>query len=333
MNPKMVMNESIRKVLLVEHDANDRRILRNWLLADRCEVFEAADLITTLGACSRFQPDLILLELRLPGTGGLEVMRRIKADPALQSIPVILLSAAATTTERVQGLDGGAVDFVSKPFDPTEFQARVRAALRTRYLQELLEQRAHIDGLTGLANRHALHERLNQTWEQGKRSGSPLALIFADLDHFKRINDRYGHAAGDDVLCRASQLLKRTVRAADFVARYGGEELVVAAPSCTLEGALDIAERFRQGVERFEIESHKSKIAATCSLGVSIIDNYSKSDVNQLLQRADQALYAAKSAGRNAVWFWDPRAEAPSPHLVPKPTESQPESVRLEIVV
>ena len=305
MMPRPEMNESQPKVLLVEHNANDRMILRNWLLADQCVVWEATDVTTALAACSRFRPDLILLELRLPGIDGFATIRKIKSDNELQSIPVIFLSSGATTAERVLGLDLGAVDFVSRPFDPVELQARVRAALRTRYLQRLLEERAHIDGLTGLGNRYALHERLGQVWEQGHRRGEPISLIFADLDHFKQINDLFGHAEGDEVLRRTSALLRKTVRSADFVARYGGEEFVVVAPGCNKGGAIDVAERFRVAVADLKFEFHGEPRPVTCSLGVASAQPSASLEPNDLLRKADEALYSAKNGGRNAVWAWD----------------------------
>lgn len=300
-----------RRVLLIEHDAADRRFLRNWLTSDGCEVFEATDMISGLGACTTYRPDLILLELRLPGMSGFDVIKRIKEDPRSRSIPVIFLSAAASTAEKVRGLDSGSVDFISKPFDPTELQARVRAALRTKYLQDLLERLAHIDGLTGLANRHALEEQARRIWDTCKRTNDPFSALFIDLDHFKQINDRYGHAAGDEVLRQAARMLRRNARSADFVARYGGEELVVLAPRCGLDGAIELAERFRESFERTIVSCHESMITVTASLGVACATDFSADSPCDLLRRADRSVYAAKNAGRNQVWAWDWTIDAP----------------------
>ena len=227
-----------RRVLLIENTQTDRLLLRNWLTAERIEVYDAVDIITGLAACSRFQPNLILVQIRLPTWDGYEVIRRLKDDPRTLSIPVILLASCATTAEKAKGIDMGAVDFISKPFDPVELLARVHSSLRTKAYLDLLEQRAHIDGLTELSNRYALQDRLPQEWDTCLRRGNSLAIMIIDLDHFKRINDHYGHAAGDEVLRQMAGVLRSSFRETDFIARYGGEEFVVIAPDCDLAGAV-----------------------------------------------------------------------------------------------
>src|SRR5689334_14915567 len=200
MLPNGAITEQARRVLLIEHNQADRYLLRNWLHTERIEVYEAVDIITGLAACPKFQPNLILLELRLPTWSGYEVIRRLKNDPKTLSIPVIFIADSALTGEKAKGIDMGAVDFISKPFDPVELVARVGSALRTKALLDLLEQRAHLDGLTELGNRFALRERLPHEWEICRQGEYPMSVFIADLDHFKKINDQYGHAAGDDVL-------------------------------------------------------------------------------------------------------------------------------------
>ena len=171
------------------------------------EVFEATDLITAQRAVAMFQPNLILAQLRLPTYSGLELVRRLKRDSATQSIPVLLYTDMATAEERIQALDLGASDLISRPFVGAEVLARLRAALRIRHLLTILEQRAHLDSLTGLANRGVLDDRLPREWEACRRRRTALAVMIADLDHFKAVNDGHGHAAGDTVLapgCRNS---------------------------------------------------------------------------------------------------------------------------------
>ena len=181
------------RVLLVEPAASERAWLRNELITGQMEVFEAADLITALRCVSIFQPNLILAQLRLPTYGGMELVRRLKQDQATRFIPVLLYSDMATAEERVLALDLGASDVISKPFVGAEILARLRSALRNRQLLTVLEQRAHLDGLTGLANRRVLDDRLPREWEACRRRGTPLAVVIGDLDHFKLINDRHGH--------------------------------------------------------------------------------------------------------------------------------------------
>ena len=306
MLPNGSIAEPARKVLLIENVQADRYLLRNWLQAEKMEVYEAVDIITGLAACPKFQPNLILLELRLPTFSGYEVIRRLKNDPKTLSIPVIFIADSALTGEKAKGIDMGAVDFISKPFDPVELVARVGSALRTKALLDLLEQRAHLDGLTELGNRFALRERLPYEWQACQREEHPMSVFIADLDHFKRINDQYGHAAGDEVLRQAARALRRSVREGDFVARYGGEEFVVIAPNCDLAGAVQVAERFRREISELKVCFRNQTIQVTCSVGVALVSENSGADALDVLEQADQALFHCKDAGRNAVWVWDP---------------------------
>ncbi len=299
------------RVLLIENTQTDRMLLRNWLTAERIEVYDAVDIITGLAACSRFQPNLVLVQIRLPTWDGYEVIRRLKHDHRTLSIPVILLASCATTAEKAKGIDMGAVDFISKPFDPVELLARVHSSLRTKAYLDLLEQRAHIDGLTELSNRHALQNRLPQEWETCRRRGHSLVVMIIDLDHFKRINDTYGHAAGDEVLRQTAGILRSSFRAADFIARYGGEEFVVIAPDCDLAAAVMLAERLRVAISELQIEFRTSNIKVTSSIGIALGLDPSQAMPVEALDQADQALYRAKGAGRNAVWIWDSDRQTP----------------------
>jgi diguanylate cyclase (GGDEF)-like protein len=286
-------------------------LLRTWLTAERIEVYDAVDIITGLAACSRFQPNLILVQTHLPTWSGYDVIRRLKDDTRTVSIPVIFLSSNATTAEKAKGIDMGAVDFISKPFDPVELLARVHSALRTKAYLDLLEQRAHIDGLTELSNRHALQHRLPLEWESCLRRGNPLAIMIIDLDHFKRINDHYGHAAGDEVLRQLAATLRGSFRETDFIARYGGEEFVVLAPDCDLATVVSLAETFRAAVAELQVEYHRSIIKATSSVGIAMAFDPSQTKPVDVLDQADQALYRAKGAGRNTVWLWDRHHQRP----------------------
>jgi diguanylate cyclase (GGDEF)-like protein len=253
----------------------------------------------------------VLVQIHLPTWDGYEVIRRLKEDPRSFSVPVILLASCATTAEKARGIDMGAVDFISKPFDPIELLARVHSALRTKAYLDLLEQRAHIDGLTELSNRHALQNRLQLEWENCLRRGNPLAIQIIDLDHFKRINDQYGHAAGDEVLRQTAATLRTSFRETDFIARYGGEEFVVLAPNCELTAAIDRAEILRKNLASLEIEFRTSTITVTSSIGIALAFDSAQGKPLEALDQADQALYGAKGAGRNCVWIWDSHSQAP----------------------
>lgn len=268
---------------------------------ERIELFEASDGPTGLAAAVVRQPSLILLDLHLHGWDGFETLRRLQDHPRTRTIPVILISGSASTRDKARGLDEGAVDFILKPLDPIELRARIRAALRNKYLQDLLEQRAHLDGLTGLGNRHALGERLLAEWEVSRRRMAPLSLLISDLDHFKSINDTYGHAAGDDILCRTAELLRQIARAGDFVARYGGEEFVILAPDCDLDGGVQLAERFRREISGLDLGQEGKRLVLTTSVGVACSTHPFLRGPDEILSCADRALYEAKASGRNRV--------------------------------
>ena len=302
-----------RRILLIVDSEADRRWLRSRLTSDTVHVREARSGRQGLELCRNDPHDLILLDLGLPLGDGFDVLHALKEDSRTSGVPVIVVSTTTGTADVVRGLDGGAVDYVTRPYDPVVLQARIRVALRTKRLQDMLEQRAHVDGLTGLANRHALEERLANDWGLLHRHGGSLAVWVADLDHFKRVNDRHGHAAGDEVLRRAAALLRTSVRTTDMAARYGGEEFVVIAPQCPLKGALKTAERFRDRLASTPILlDHGVALTVTVSVGVASAPEETIDSPSALLALADHALYQAKGQGRNKVLsLIMPEPEAP----------------------
>ncbi len=301
------------RVLLIEPNSDERCWLRNELITGHMEVFEATDMISALRSLAMFRPNIILAQLRLPTYNGLELVRRLKRESATQSTPVLLYTDMASAGERIQALNLGASDLVSKPFVAAELIARLRVALRTRHLLTILEQRAHLDGLTGLANRGVLEDRLPREWVACRRRQSALAVMITDLDHFKAINDCHGHAAGDSVLRQSAALLARIIRASDLVARYGGEEFVVVAPDCEIGPAVRLAERFRTALAEHPIDENGIAISVTASVGVASVSDLTGSNPAELLKRADEALYQAKRAGRNATWYWEQGQTGPVP--------------------
>jgi diguanylate cyclase (GGDEF)-like protein len=296
---------NVRRVLIIDDSAAYRRLLESLLCAENIELVEAGDGISGLASVRQEPPDLILLDVNMPGWSGFETIRRLKDDTRTRAIPVIFMSSSCSTADKARGLDLGAVDFVDKPFDPVELRARVRVALRNKYLQDLLEQRANLDGLTGLGNRMALEERLTAEWSLCQRMGRPLSLLLADLDRFKSINDQHGHSAGDEILRRVAMALRNSVRACDFVARYGGEEFVVIAPDCGADGALSLAERFKDEVATLRVVFNERVVPVTTSVGVACAGDLALTVPSEILSQADRALYQAKAAGRNSVRAWD----------------------------
>ena len=225
------------KVLIVDDSAEALAIAKARLAKEGLDVVCAGGGRAGLEAAERERPDLILLDLDMPDMSGFEVCRALKANTDLCMIPVIFLSGSGTDDDKVVGLDLGAVDYVTKPFDVFELRARVRAALRTKRLQDLLIHFGQVDPLTELNNRRVLMERLREEWARIQRHSGSLAFIMADIDHFKRINDAHGHPQGDRVLCEVAKAIASECRQSDIPGRYGGEEFAVVCVESDAESA------------------------------------------------------------------------------------------------
>jgi diguanylate cyclase (GGDEF)-like protein len=287
------------KILIVDDHPDALAVARSRLAQERVEIVCAHGGAAGLDAARREMPDLILLDVDMPDMSGFEVCRALKADPDLFLIPVLFLSGSGAAEDKVRGLDLGAVDYVTKPFDGFELRARVRAALRAKHLQDLLIEHAHLDPLTGLPSRRALMERLQREWARLQRHGGALSFIMADLDHFKRVNDTHGHGVGDAVLQEAARAIARQCRDLDLPARYGGEEFAIIVPDETATGAACLAERCRQEIEQVRLKAGNDAVRTTASFGVA--DAAGAASPDMLVARADTALYQAKRAGRNRV--------------------------------
>lgn len=272
------------------------------ILADDHQVFMATTGEQALAVCADKQPDLILLDVVMPGMDGYEVCQRLKADAATRDIPVIFFTAHTDESEEALGLDLGAVDFISKPINTKIVRARVKTHLTLKAQADLLRHWVYIDGLTGLHNRRHFDERLAAEWARSVRSGTALSVVMLDVDFFKHYNDHYGHQAGDDCLRRvANSLLEGLKRPADLLARYGGEEFVCLLPDTDLAGAMSVAEQIGQRVFAQQIEHAGSSVSpvVTVSLGVCTKPSFNTSSAAALLQGADAQLYLAKSRGRH----------------------------------
>ncbi|CAN5479818.1 diguanylate cyclase [soil metagenome] len=266
------------------------------------DVIFANDGLEGIQAARESRPDIILLDVLMPGISGHEVCARLKADPATNKIPVIFITALSDATQEIRGLEAGAVDYVTKPINPAVVRARVQIQMELRNARMQLEQLATTDGLTGLANRRHFDERIKAEFERLRRAGTALSVLMIDVDHFKLFNDSYGHLAGDECLKHLAAVIRRMVRRpADLGARFGGEEFICLLPEVDHAGALAVAENIRAGVEALAIE-HRRSSTGTCvtiSVGIATCHCGAESTSNQLMATADEALYAAKESGRN----------------------------------
>jgi len=287
------------KVLVIDDSRDSRAIAKARLTKEGLETICADGGKTGLETAKREKPDLILLDVIMPDMSGFDVCRTLKSDEDLCMIPVIFLTGSSSTDEKAVGLDLGAVDYITKPFDAVELQARVRAALRTKHMQDLLIERAHIDPLTGLPNRRALMERLVQEWSRMQRHGGSLSFIMADVDNFKRVNDTFGHNIGDRMLQEIARAIAGQCRQADLPARYGGEEFSVVVPDESTDGAANLAERCRREIEKIQLDIGDAVVQATTSFGAAEAKKVKSPE--ELIKLADKALYDAKQSGRNNV--------------------------------
>jgi two-component system cell cycle response regulator len=311
--------EARPKILVVD----DSRTQLEWLVAVlQREGFDVRSAATGKEAILKVRtdaPDLVLLDMILPDMDGLEVLRIVKALPDEQFIPVIILSVKSDLDSKVTGLRIGADDFLAKPFAEAEILARCAAMLRIKSLQDQLratqrklEEQSITDGLTGLKNRRLFDERLDEEFRRAQRYADPVSLIMIDLDHFKQVNDRFGHQMGDLVLREAAACIRASIRDPDICARYGGEEFAVILPKTHLSGALAVAERIWRelGLKVYHqeiTEGGRAKpvdVRVTASIGLAFFPSKDITSAALLVKFADEALYQAKHSGRNTICLY-----------------------------
>ncbi|MEX1185776.1 MAG: diguanylate cyclase [Gemmatimonadaceae bacterium] len=306
-------------ILVVDDQEDNVELLRARLVARGYYVRTATDGQQALDLIRESPPDLVLLDVMMPKMSGIEVVRRIKSDESLPFIAVIMQTALDSTENRVEGLDAGADDYITKPINFAELEARVRSMLRIKRLQEDLESRereleemndrlrrvSQTDGLTGLDNRRYLEERLHEMFEHSLRLHEPLSVVMCDIDHFKSVNDTYGHLAGDAILRQFADLISEQAREIDRVGRYGGEEFLIILPGTVLDAAVTFAERVREEIGNHVFVYEAERIKRTVSCGVAAWPHPLISSRDQLIRSADDALYVAKERGRDRVVRFD----------------------------
>ncbi len=299
------------RILLAEDDVITRRLLeaqlKNWghelvVCSDGQQAWEQLNID---GA-----PKVVVLDWMMPGMDGLTLSREIRKLETKPYTYIILLTAKSRKEDIVEGLEAGADDYITKPFDPQELRVRIRAATRIVQLQEDLlealkksEFQATHDSLTGLWNRYAILGILQKELARGDRESVPVGVIMADVDHFKKINDTYGHLAGDEVLRQTAARMISALRPYDAVGRYGGEEFLLVMPGCSVQDALNVAERLRESFEKNLITNVEGTFSVTLSFGLVVVSGKDCHNTDAIIGGADEALYKAKNLGRNRVEF------------------------------
>jgi diguanylate cyclase (GGDEF)-like protein len=274
--------------------------------AGEYQVFMATSGAQALSICNDNPPDLVLLDVVMPGMDGFEVCTKLKASESLRHIPVIFVTAHTDPAQETHGLSLGAVDFISKPVNPAVVRARVQTHLTLKFQSDLLRKLVFLDGLSGVFNRRYFDQQLQTEWARSSRSVTALSLILIDVDFFKAFNDLYGHQTGDDCLRSIAASLKSALkRPADLVARYGGEEFVCILPETAFADAMTLAQDLEQKVQALKIPHEGSSVAphVTISLGVAstVADAPCNGTPAALLSLADGQLYKAKQSGRARV--------------------------------
>ncbi|MFB1486012.1 MULTISPECIES: diguanylate cyclase domain-containing protein [unclassified Thiocapsa] len=292
------------RILIVDDVPDNIRILSRMLADEGHDISASTNGQEALMITESVLPDLILLDVMMPGMDGYAICAALKANPRLKSIPVIFVTALSDTEDETRGLSLGAVDYIAKPFKEVIVKLRVRTHLELKQQRDLLGRLSAIDGLTGIPNRRAFDERLDAEWRRAIRVGGALALTMIDIDYFKAFNDSHGHLEGDECLRRVAKTLEAAARRGeDFVGRYGGEEFVFLSSSGDQAGMAGLVETLRVSIEALRIPHGASEVASwvTVSSGVALCRPTPEMQATDLLASADAELYKAKHRGRNCV--------------------------------
>jgi two-component system, cell cycle response regulator len=297
------------KILIAEDSQVARTLLEQALRGWGYDVVLASDGEEAWRVLQRDDaPSIALLDWMMPGMDGLEICQRVRAAAREPYLYIVLLTGKDQQQDILRGLAAGADDYLCKPFDPAELEARLKTGRRMVELQaeliaarDALREQATTDALTGVANRRTILETLGTEVERCHHLGASCAVVFIDLDDFKRVNDTHGHLAGDTVLRSSAATLRSMLRPYDLLGRYGGEEFVVLLPGCDEEGARAAAERLRSAIASAAVVLGEVTVRITCSLGVALGAPGARWDRDSLLATADAAMYQAKDRGRDQV--------------------------------
>jgi diguanylate cyclase (GGDEF)-like protein len=299
------------KILIADDSIVSRHLLEATLCKWGYDVAVACDGAQALELLQQDQaPALAILDWMMPGMTGLEVCRRIRQRGREPYIYILLLTSKSQKEDLIEGMEAGADDYITKPFDQHELQVRLRAGKRLADLQaqlmaarEALREQATKDSLTHLWNRSSILDMLDRELARSGREHTPIGVVIVDLDHFKSVNDSHGHLAGDAVLCEAARRMQGAIRQYDSMGRYGGEEFLILLPGCDEQSSFTQAERLRKQLAQAEMSLSDTSLRLTASFGVTCATPGEPWSHETLIRKADEALYLAKKLGRNRVEF------------------------------
>ena len=294
--------EEKKNTLLIVDDENANLKVLTHILGSEYTIFTATNGLNALQKAKELQPDLILLDILMPGMDGYETLFTIKNTDETKRIPVVFITGLDSEEDEEKGLSLDAADYITKPFSVPIVKLRVRNQIQIVNQLRTIERLSMIDQLTNLPNRRSFDIRLSVELKQAIREKLPISLLMLDLDKFKDLNDTYGHQCGDIVLKYLADVFQRSLkRPSDFTARWGGEEFIVLLPNTPLEGAIEVAENIRVNVEKSTINHEGVNLKITVSIGVTAILPVQNSSMEMFIAKADKAMYMAKEAGRNKV--------------------------------
>lgn len=297
-------NHKLQRILVVDDDKTNLALL-NSILSPDYSIIVARDGHEALARVTESLPDLILLDVLMPGMNGFDVIKCLKNDPATRRIPVIFITGLDSEADEEKGLKLGAVDYIAKPFKEAIVRTRIRNHMQILHQMNVIERLGLLDPLTDIANRRSFDEHLPREWRSAMREKQPLSLLMMDVDNFKIYNDTHGHPQGDVLLKHIARHIQTAAarRPRDIAARIGGEEFIVLCPDTDHAGALEVAEQLRSAVEQQRVLAfNRGLTAATISIGVATIVPTETDDIDAFVKLADERLYAAKAAGRNKVF-------------------------------
>ncbi len=308
-----VMTESTEKarILVIEDKGFEQRKIKETLTRDQDQVTTVDSGMKAMELVSKGDFDVLIVSLNLANEDGLRLCSHLKSNERTRALPIVMIGGEEDMPRIAHGLEIGAHDYILRPVDRNELLARVRTQVRRKRFQERLRSTYEIslsmaltDSLTGLYNRRYLEVHLEKLLQKNQESKKSLAVLLVDIDHFKLVNDKYGHNVGDEVLKIFAQRLLGSLRSFDMVARLGGEEFAVILPDVTEQRAWMVAERLRNSIAEnlFDVSAPEKKISVTTSIGVAIIDHQPNTKQG-VLERADKCLYEAKKSGRNCTVF------------------------------